>query len=109
MDGIVQRQNWPEESNFRPPDMLNRRGSEDGGIGGGYQQGSVVMLRKADPVKAYFISKGGLLKHLRHHSLSELWLKQARRRRPACFIHCSHAIGSCWQEGSFHSRRSLSA
>lgn len=103
MNGIVQGQNRSEQSDFRPPDALHRRCGEDGGIGSGYQQGGVVMFRKADPVKAKFIRKCRLLKHLLHHSKSKLWLKKTRRRRPACFIHCSDAIGCRWQEGSFHS------
>jgi len=103
MNGIVQGQNWSKQRNFRPPDVLDRRCGEDEEIGSGYEQRSKVMLRKADPVKAQFIGQRCLLKHLLHHSSSEFWLKQAGRRRPACFIHCSDAIGGRWQEGSFHS------
>src|SRR5204863_2817567 len=102
MDGIVQGQYWAEQSNFRSSDALDRRCGEDRRVWCGYQQWSVVMLRKADPVKAQFISKYRLFKHLLHHASSQFRLKQARRSRPTCFIHCSDAIGGRWQEGSFH-------
>src|SRR5579883_67150 len=102
MDRIMQGQNWPEQGNFCPADAPDGGGGEESGVRSGYQQRSIVMLRKANPVKTKFIGQHSLLKHLLHHALSECWLKQAGRSRPARFIHGADAIRSRRQEGSFH-------
>ena|SRR5437660_5268882 len=108
MDGVVQGQDWSEQRNFCPLDAWDCCSGEDGGIGGKHQQRSVVVFREADPVKAHFVSERDLLKHLLHHAQPELWLKEAGRRGPTCFIHRLAAISRSWQEGCFHSTLSLS-